>query len=258
MIPDSTFRDHNRAPPLSDEEEEDQENIPPSTVPVLSKVAVTVPLNAAAAASASAPLVVVEDGAMSDIDDDDDSRVIDDDLSSNPGNDDDDEMPAEAPHVPDGYFVPAAHEEKEEVEERRKAGRPKDRDYFDEKLYEGTAGATQGAFITDLTSLCGRFNTSERLKRAMHKMLGNHLPNFPSYDKSLNILRERITQPNVYPACEQDHYVHNVTIGEMKPNDFRALVCPKCKEKLASLTKNNMPVAKKVCSLPAGFAANRR
>jgi hypothetical protein len=187
---------------------------------------------------------------MSDID----AGEVDSDL---PSEADEDDIPP-----PFAGFAAAAGLGQPLPEVRPKAGRPNNRCTLDDKLYHGTAASTQGAFVSELASLCSRFNASERMRRALHKMIGDFLPNFPSYDLASKWMLEKNNSPDVYPACVLDHYVHDKPVGAITPDQLRALLCPICKDHLAVI-KNNIPYAKKVRSpewfhtLKALMAANR-
>ena len=87
--------------------------------------------------------------------------------------------------------------------------------------------------VNFLLSHAAKYNISERQRAALHKGLQETvMPQLPSYKQCITILRAHIHQPHVHLACEQDHYVHGVPIGQMTQAEQVALECPTCKVRL--------------------------
>lgn len=139
--------------------------------------------------------------------------------------------------------------EREEIErEQRKqpAGRPKSSVDLEAATFVG-APTPLKRFISDLHNLNMEFNTSERLRAKFHTILQENVSsNFPSYYRAKSLILEQLHTPDKYPVCINDCYVHSKTIGQITPDDFKALKCTKCATPLADAKGR----AKKVSPVP--------
>jgi hypothetical protein len=126
-------------------------------------------------------------------------------------------------------------------------GRPPMKIDLDSRLFPN-APTPISSLLHELMSVLNDFNTPEAMRIRVYALLRAHISsNFPSYHRAKSLLLEHINKPDKYPACIDDCYVHNITIGQIKPDDFKTLECPRCHKKLADAKGR----AKKVSSVPS-------
>ena len=132
--------------------------------------------------------------------------------------------PAPPPSTPPGPALP------------RPLGRPPMRNPLGDPVFEGESEFTQGEFLNDLFQLNNAFNTSERYRKALHEVLQKFVSKqFPSYDRSVKMMRNKMKEPEKYLVCPTDDYIHRIQIDKLpRDNEGRILCvrCPTCHENM--------------------------
>lgn len=124
----------------------------------------------------------------------------------------------------------------------RPVGRPLMQNTLKDPLFDVDGACTQGEFLNELFQLNTRFNTAERFRKDLHKLIQELVcKSFPSYKRSVNLMRTKVKAADKYLACPDDHSVHPEPIASIATRcktkkEFKetmtAIECVKCEQTL--------------------------